>query len=168
MSTADAERREAAWLAAVDMLPSLLAASGGPFQVVQAFWPGAKFAAKKTGIYVQRRRTRVYRFGGQRIQGQYEFFLKLVWPLKSTAAGIAETEAQNFSNAIELLRQRVSGFPGDKTHGGRFLSVAEAMQAQSSYAYFDVEYADPEVTIPQGGWLRATAAYPAHDPEIQG
>jgi hypothetical protein len=172
VSTSDAEAREAAWLAQVDALPSLLAVNGGPFEVVQAFWPGAKFAAKKTAIYVQRRRTRVYRFGGQRIRPAYEFQLKLVWPLKSTAAGIAEAEAQNFANAVELLRQRVSGFPGDKTHGGRFLSVAESLEGGStgsgSYAYFEVDYLDPEVTIPQGGWLRALAAYPADDPELMG
>jgi len=172
VSTADAEQREAAWLAQVDTLPSLLTLNGGPFEVVQAFWPGAKFAAKKTAIYVQRRRTRVYRFGGQRLRPSYEFQLKLVWPLKATQAGIAETEAQNFANAVELLRQRVSGPSGDKTHGGRFLSVAEALEGGTtgggSYAYFEVDYADPEVTIPQGGWLRATVAYPADDPELMG
>ena len=64
ITTATAEEREAAWLTSVDTLPSLLTANGGPFEVVQAFWPGAKFAAKKTAIYVQRRHTRVYRFGG--------------------------------------------------------------------------------------------------------
>jgi hypothetical protein len=168
VSTADAEAREAAWLATTgDTLPALLA-TAGPWQVVQAFWPGAKFAAKKTGIYVQRRHTRVYRFGGQRLMPQYEFALKLVWPVRAAQQGMAEAEAQNFAAAVELLRQRVDGLPFNKTHGGRFLSVAEALEAQSSYAYFDVAYDDPEVTIPQGGWLRAVASYPAHDPEIQG
>ena len=165
MSTADAEAREVAWLTTSgDSLPALLASAGGPWQVVQAFWPGAKFPANKTGIYVQRRRTRVERFGGRRIMPKYEFFLKLVWPVKSTAAGIAETEAQNFSNAIELLRQRVSDLPGDKSHGSRFLAVAEAPAG----TFFDVDYADPEVTIPQQKALRATVTYPADDPEILG
>src|SRR5690242_5340742 len=125
ISTATAEEREAAWLATVDTLPSLLTTNGGPFEVVQAFWPGAKFAAEKTAIYVQRRPTRVYRCGGQRIMGQYEFALKLVWPVRAAQQGMAEAGQQSFANAVEMLRARVSGFPGDKTHGGRFLSVAE-------------------------------------------
>lgn len=164
MSTADACAREAAWLTAIDTLPALLTSAGGPFDVVQAYWPGAKFAAKKTGIYVQRRKARVLRFGGRRLMPQYDYVLKLVWPVKTTTAGIAEAEQQNFDNAVELLRQRVNGLPGDKSHGGRFLSAAETPQA----TYFEVEFADPEVTIPQGGWLRATANYPADDFEIIG
>ena len=121
MSTADAVAREAAWLTTSnDSLPVLLAPAG-PWQVVQAYWPGAKFAAK-------------------------------------------ETEQQAFDNAIELLRQRVNDLPGDKTHGSRFLSAAETPPG----TYLEVVFDDPEVTIPQGGWLRATATYPADDVEILG
>src|SRR5947209_486587 len=121
MSTADACAREGAWLqTSGDGLPALLVTAGGPFQVVQAYWPGAKFAAKKTGVYVQRRRLIMPRFGGRRIMPGYEFFLKLVWPVKTAAAGMAEAEAQAFDSAIDLLLQRIDGFPGDKTHGGRF------------------------------------------------
>ena len=40
MSTADAVDREAAWLATSgDGLPALLVTAGGPFGVVQAYWP---------------------------------------------------------------------------------------------------------------------------------
>jgi hypothetical protein len=163
MSTADAVAREAAWLqVSADSLPALLASAGGPWQVVQAYWPGPKFAAGKSGIYVQRRRFQVERFGGVRLMPHHAFLLKLVWPVKATAAGIAETEAQNFDSAIELLRQRVNGLPFDKTHGGRFRSAAETPPG----TFFEVDYDDPEVTIPQGKWLRATATYLADDPEI--
>ena len=165
MSTADAVAREAAWLTTSnDSLPVLLAPAG-PWQVVQAYWPGAKFAAKKTGIYVQRRRAIVQRFGGRRLMPSHFFALKLVWPVRSASAeGIAETEQQAFDNAIELLRQRVNDLPGDKTHGSRFLSAAETPPG----TYLEVVFDDPEVTIPQGGWLRATATYPADDVEILG
>ena len=163
--TSDAVAREAAWLATSgDSLPALLTSAGGPFQVVQAYWPGAKFAAKKTGLYVQRRKLTVIRHGGQRLMPRHVWPVKLVWPVKTTTPGIAETEGQNFDYAIELLRQRVSDLPGDHTHGGRFLSAAEAPENQ----FFEVEFADPEITIPAGGWLRAMALYSADDRELQG
>lgn len=161
-TTADAVAREAAWLTSVDTLPALLVVNGGPWEVVQAYWPGAKFAAKRTGIYVQRRRFQIERFGGVRLMPHYGFALKLVWPVRSTSAGGPEAEQGAFDAAIELLRQRVNGLPFDKTHGGRFLSAAETPPG----TFFEVEYLDPEVTIPQGGWLRATATYLADDPEM--
>lgn len=163
MSTADACAREAAWLTTSgDGLPALLKTAGGPFQVVQAYWPGAHLATRQTGIYVQRRRFQIERFGGVRLMPHHGFELKLVWPVKATTAGIAEAEQQNFDNAIELLRQRVNGPPFDKTHGGRFLTAAETPPG----TFFEVAYADPEVTLPQGGWLRASATYLADDREI--
>jgi hypothetical protein len=164
MSTADACAREAAWLSiTTDALPALLAPAG-PFEIVQAYWPGAKFAAKKNAIYVQRRRAVVKRFGGRRLMPSHEFALKIVWPVKTAVAGVAEAEAQNLDNAIELLRQRVNGLPGDKSHGGRFLSAAETPPG----TYFQVDFDDPELTIPQGGWLRALVTYPADDVELLG
>lgn len=165
MSTSDAVAREAAWLqTSGDGLPALLVTAGGPWQKVQAYWPGAKFAAKETGIYVQRRRFQVERFGGVRLMPHHSFELKLVWPVRATVAGLAETEQAALDAAVELLRQRVNGLPQDKTHGGRFLSAAETPPG----TFFEVDYADPEITIPQGGWLRATATYLADDPEILG
>ena len=162
-TTATAVAREAAWLSiTTDTLPALLTSAGGPWEVVQAFWPGAKFAAKRTGIYVQRRRFQMERFGGVRLMPHYGFALKLVWPVRSTAAGAPEAEQQAFDNAIEMLRQRVNGLPFDKSHGGRFLTAAETPPG----TFFEVDYLDPEVTIPQGGWLRAVATYLADDFEL--
>jgi len=163
---ADAVQREADWLAtAGDSLPALLAPDG-PWQVVQAYWPGARFAAMKTGIYVQRRKASVPRFGGQRLMPKYSFLLKLVWPAKNVTAtsGLAEGAQQDFDNAIALLLQRIDGLPGDKTHGGRFLSVGETPPG----TYPTVDFADPEQTIPVLSALRATVTYNADDPEILG
>lgn len=170
MSTSDACAREGAWLATSgDGLPALLTTAGGPFEIVQAYWPGAKFAGNKSAVYVQRTRTILPRFGGARIMPGFEFQLKAWWPVKVTTAGIAETEAQNFDNAIELLLQRIDGLPLDKTHGGRFLSAGEGLEGSAVQGLYPVvTYLDPEVTIPQSKALRAQIAYPANDREIFG
>ena len=165
MSTADAVTRETAWLTTSgDGLPALLTSAGGPFQVVQAYWPGAKFAAKQTGIYVQRPKLTVPRFGGQRLMPHHTFRLKIVWPVRSSTTPVPETEQQNLDNAVELLRQRVNGLPGDHTHGGRFLSAGETPGG----TFPEVDFLDPEATIAAGGWLRAVMTYQADDREIAG
>ena len=53
MSTADAVAREVSWLTAVDTLPSLLTANGGPWDNVQAYWARTP-ATQQTTIYVLR------------------------------------------------------------------------------------------------------------------
>lgn len=166
MNTNTAVDREAAWLSAVDSLPSLLVANGGPWKVVQAYWPGARFAKMQTGIYVLPGKIVTPRFGGQRIMPGYAHRLKLCWPItgKGAMSPLAETEQRNFANAIELLLERVNGLPGDKTHGGRFLSAGETVHPPGGYP--EVTHADPEVTIPQG-WLRAEVLYGLDDSEVQ-
>jgi hypothetical protein len=57
------------------------------------------------------------------------------------------------------LLQRILGPLGDKTHGGRFLSVAEGP------GLVDVDYTDPDATI-ELGVLRAEVTYSADDREI--
>lgn len=164
MSTADAVAREAAWLATTgDTLPSLLAADGGPWGIVQAYWPRTPNTSK-TGIYVLRRVLDDQRFADIQLMPQYEFMLKLVWPVRlaggSGGAGLAETAQQNFDNAIDLLIQRIRGLPGDKTHGGRFLSVGETPRGQ----YPSVTFEDPEATISANAiQLRAQVTYRADD-----
>ena len=164
MSTADAVTREAAWLntATADGLPILPAAAGGKWKVVQAYWPGARLATQQTAIYVQRSDLVDARFGDQRIQPQYGFTLKLVWPVRTSSAPVAETEAQAFDNAIDDLVQRVRGPLGDKTHGGRFLSVGEVPPGVWPTVRFD----DPEVTIPRDKALRAVMTYRADDLDV--
>jgi len=164
VSTADAVSREAAWLATsiTDGLPLLPSAAGGPWQVIQAYWPGIRLATQQTGIYVQRTDLDDVRAATQRIRPQYAFELKLVWPVRVTGAPIAETEAQNLDNAVDLLIQRLRGPLGDKTHGGRFLSVCEVPRENPVNVRFD----DPETTIPVQKALRATVTYHADDLEI--
>ena len=162
MTTATAVARESAWLGAVDALPSLLSVNGGPWGVVQGFWPGNRFAAEKTGLYVDARELDDQRASSQRIRPQYEFTIRAEWPLKGSAAPIAETAQQAFSNALDLLLQRIRGPLGDKTHGGRFLSVAENPRTVR------VTKEDPAVTIPADQRLRATVTYKGDDWEISG
>jgi hypothetical protein len=170
VTTADAVDREAAWLATTsDSLPALLTSAGGPWQVVQAYWPGARFAAKQTGVYVLRARLIMPRFGGRRIMPGYQFGLRLIWPVKTTTSPVAETEQRKLDAATNLLLQRIDGLPGDKSHGGRFLSAGEGLEGTAVQGLYPVvDFADPAVTIPQDGWLRAVISYPANDPEILG
>lgn len=158
MSTADAVQREADWLRAYnasDGLPGLLKAYGGPFDVVQAYVPRTG-AQRQARLYVTRSALRVERFGFNRKINHHTFMLRLYWP-QSSPTGQAESVQQAFDTAVDLVLQRVSGLFGDKTHGARFLSVAEdPMQ-------IDVQFADPEATIQAKAELTAVITYQADD-----
>lgn len=161
MSTADAVARETAWLTtAGDGLPALVASAGGPFDVVQAYAPRVTFEEKRT-IYVLRRHLSQTRFAGQRLMARHHLRLLCWWPVLDVT-GSAENEQAAFDAAIDLLYQRITGPLGNKTHGGRFLSVAEDGQA------IECEMADPEQTIPESGALHAVVTYTADDPETAG
>lgn len=163
MSTADAVQREATWLVQVsDGLPALLKVNNGPWDVVQAYWPRTP-NYNLNGIYVRRGRLRDVRISNQRKRPGHTFHLRLYWRIGSTTTGtnIAETEQANFDAAIDLLIQRLRGTLGDKTHGGRFLSVAEAPGAQPE---INIDFVDPDTTMDRG-FLSATASYDADDLE---
>jgi hypothetical protein len=162
--TANAVDRETAWLQQSDAISSLLATNGGPWQVVQAYWPGNRLGTQKTGIYVTRRLLDDQHPLAQRYRPQYQFLLRLVWPVKNPNPPIAETEQRNFDAAIGQLLKRIRGPQGDKTHGGRFLSVAEVPEEQPVNVVWD----DPEVTIQASKELRATVTYHADDIEFNG
>jgi hypothetical protein len=162
VSTADAVAREAGWLAtSTDALPALLAPAG-PFEVVQGYWPAAKLRTKATGLYVEARATDDNRASNQRIRPQYQFTLRIIWPVRATTPPIAETEQQNLDNAIDLVLQRIRGPVGDKTHGGAFLSVAENPRTVT------VSRGDPAVTIPEDGALTCLITYRCDDYELNG
>lgn len=160
MSTADAVARETAWLnASGDGLPYLTAANGGPWDIIQAYMPRTPATAKKQ-IFVLRRRITENRFGAPRKIDTHQFHLSLWWPIGATtiASGIAETEQANLDAAVDLLLQRIRGYPTDHSHGGRFLSVAEAPVG----AEIVVEFGDPVHGIANGA-LIATVTYSADD-----
>jgi hypothetical protein len=160
MSLADAVTRETAWLTTTgDGLPALLTANGGPWDVIQAYQPRTP-QTRKTQLYVVRRRFPTRRFAQQRRIATHYFQLRARWPIgaSTTGTGIAEAEQQALDNALMLLVERIEGFPLDKSHGGRFLSVAEAPNG----AEIDVQLGDPEQEIPTG-FLTATVAYTADD-----
>ncbi len=163
--TATAAAREAAWLNTTgDSLPWLPVSAGGPWEIIQAYWPGARFPSQKTGIYVLLKSSGDYFVAANRYRPQHLVTLKLVWPVRHNTSPLAETEQQNFDNAISLLRQRIRGPLGDKSHGGAFLSAAQVPQ-QNPLA---VDYDDPETTIPAGQGLRATVSYHIDDQEFTG
>ncbi|HET9893701.1 MAG TPA: hypothetical protein VFQ44_01960 [Streptosporangiaceae bacterium] len=165
MPTSDVVARETAWLqAAGDGLPALRKADGGPWDIVQAYWPGNRLATKKSGIYVTRGAFDFDHVNAQRYRPQHTLVLVLWWPVRTSTALIAEQEQQAFDDAIELLVERIAGPVGDKTHG-RFLSVGEVPGQVSVAVVFD----PPWQTIQSAdNNLRATATYHADDFEITG
>lgn len=162
MSTSDAVARETAWLLTTgDGLPALQADSGGPFDIVQAYWPRTPRTMGR-GLYVLRDRLREERVANIRRRPTYMFLLRAVWPLTS-GLGAAEAEQQNLDNAVDLVLQRVGGLLQDKTHGDRFLSVAEDPR------YVDVVFADPEKAMASAPIaFEAHVSYAADDLEING
>jgi hypothetical protein len=159
MGTADAVDREVAWLTTSgDGLPDLLANVGGPWDNIQAYWARTP-ATRQKSVYVLRRTIRDQRTANIRRMPTHAFLLKIVWPI-STASGSAEKEQRALDDAIDLLLKRIDGPMLDKTHGGRFLSVAENPR------YVDVDYTDPEQSLSQVGALRVEITYSADDFEI--
>lgn len=166
-SLATAVDDEAAWLVSFnDGLPALLSSVGGPWDVIQAYAPRTPYQ-QQTQIYVLRRRAATERFSQQRRMATHRFVLALVWPVGSSTIGegIAEQEQRAFDAAIDLLVTRIEGTLTDKTHGGRFLSVAESTGGSSQTGagggpQIDVEYADP-LQAAAAGFLTANVSYPA-------
>ncbi|MFB9925997.1 hypothetical protein ACFORO_12540 [Amycolatopsis halotolerans] len=159
MSTADAPAREAAWLAdynPADGLPALLQANGGPWQVVQAYWPRTPDRMGKS-VFVMRHSIKNERFANVQKISKYVFRLICWWPMVSPT-GAAEQSQGDFDTALDLLVQRIVGPLMDKTHGGRFLSVAEDPSA------IEITYHDPVQTLASGNFLAAEITYTADDP----
>lgn len=158
MSTADAVARETAWLQSFgDGLPAL-GTPEGPWANIQGYVPRVA-PKKKSGIYVTRGNFKVVRFSNVRSMPSYTFVLKLIWPL-SSGVGSAENDAQQFDAAIDLLLQRIYGPIGDKTHGGRFLAVAESPK------WVDVTYSDQLTTVSANADFQAEITYGADDNEF--
>ena len=173
VTTADAVDRETAWLSTSgDGLPALLADAGGAWDLVQAYQPRTP-AQRKNQIWVLRRTLRMTRdldrFAMVRKMPKYGFRLRCWWTL-SNGAGSAETDQRAFDAAINDLVTRINGFgpdgspaqPGvaDKTHGGRFLSVAE------NPGDVDVAFTDPDTTLMPSAAFAAEVTYWADDPDF--
>jgi hypothetical protein len=158
VSTADAVDREVAWLTTSgDGLPALLTTAGGPFTNIQAYWPRTQ-GRRNINLYVLRRRLQQHRFANIRTMATHHLTLRIVWPLQS-GQGKAEADQRALDAAIDLVLQRVAGFPGDKSHGGRFRSVAEDPE------YVTVNFADPGRSMPSEAEFWADIEYAADDPE---
>jgi hypothetical protein len=164
VSSANAVDREIAFLSLTnDTLPILPSASGGPWNVVQAYWPRTP-SRLQTGIYLLRPLLRDTRFAAQRRIDTYHFHGKLWWPIGATTTGneLCEQEQRAFDTAVDLLITRIRGFVGDHSHAspaGSFLSVAEAPEPGD----ITVTFTDPEITVPAVNALRADISYAADD-----
>jgi hypothetical protein len=160
--------RETAWLltSSGDSLPFLPASAGGPWEIIDAYVQGAARQANKPAIYVKRGQVRQVRVANQRIRPRYPMSLELHWPVVRIGPGsssIAAETAQDFDNAIELLRARVTGPLGDKSHGGRFLSAAIDGKGQPDIS---VDYGNASETIKAAKELTAAMTYPVDDFEL--
>lgn len=154
MTTLTAVQREAAWLATSgDGLPGLLVAAGGPFDVVQGYWPRTP-QYRKAALYLVRAAAQDVRFGAHRKIRRHSFLLRVLWPLGSTTVGTQmwETEQAALDAAVSQVLARVVAYDMDKTHGGRFMSVAEAPDAQP----INVRFSDPAHAAGGGGRVELT------------
>ena len=159
--------REAAWLSTVsgDSLPFLPASAGGPFEVIAPYWQGAQTRTQALAIYVLRAQTTALRVANQRIRLRYRMTLDVHWPIRATGPGassIAAVEQRNLDDAVELLRQRIAGLLGDKSHGGRFHAAGEAKTLPG----MTVDFPQAETTIRAAKEIRASVVYYCDDFEI--
>lgn len=173
MSTADAVSRETAWLNTTsgDSLPFLPASAGGPWQVIDAYTQAAATRTQKTAIYVMRvPGWENLRVANQRTRPRYRMRLEFRWPVRVTSPGasasIAAAEQQAFDDAVELVRQRVAGPLGDKSHGGRFLSAAVAPSKGQPDITVTMDTAGADATIKASKELRASMTYLVDDYEV--
>ena len=166
MSTADAVDREVTFLTASgDGLPALQSSANppGPWNIIQAYWPRTP-ATRQSGLYVLRPQLADDRWTNQRKLAQYDFRIRAIWPIggTTTSSGIGEQEQRALDAAIDLLIQRIRGTLGDHSHGGQFMSVAEAPAPERITVRFD----DPETTMAASSTLRAEITYSAHDQAV--
>ncbi|HEV2253845.1 MAG TPA: hypothetical protein VGS06_11685 [Streptosporangiaceae bacterium] len=160
--------REVAWLSTTgDSLPSLPASAGGPWTVIDAYTQAAATRTQATAIYVTLGPSQNLRVANQRTRLRFQFRLELRWPVVITTPGtstsIAAAAQQAFDTATELLRQRVAGPLGDKSHGGRFLSAAEAQRGQPG---IDIQPEPADQAIKASKELRKLVVYWADDYEV--
>lgn len=161
MGTADAVARETAWLrTSGDGLPALLATAGGRLDVVQGYWPRTPTGEQRC-LYVMRRQLKAVRFAAVRSMAVHQFLLRVVWPA-TDGDGVIENDQAVLDLAIDDVFARIGGTVGDKTHGGRFLSVAEGAADQVA------SFHDPATSVPQFGALVAEITYSADDVETIG
>lgn len=162
-TTANAVDREIAFLrASGDGLPALHKIAGGPFDRVHAYRPRTP-NQNVTSLYLRRAGITDERWANQRKKPRYAFHVALEWRIgaTTTAVELAEDEQRAFDAAIELVIERVRGTLDDHTHGGYFLSVAEA----PTPSHIDVSFTDPETTLTQR-LLKADMTYYADDFEV--
>ena len=165
--TLSAVQAEAAWLAtsAADGLPNLLAANGGPFDIVQAYWRRTPGKGKRA-LYLFQSELVDQRTSMQHGITTHKFTARIEWPISSSSQ-TAETAQLQLEQAITAVIGRVRGFPTDHTHGGAFLSVAEGATAEDQDARIAVTFEDPEASLPPNGSgvFRADITYTADDQE---
>ncbi len=163
-TTDTAVDREVAWLTSVDALPPLLAANGGPFDTVQAYIPRTP-AMRERRLEIRRTNLELLRTASIRTLPRHTFQAVITWPL-SSGSGTGEDDQRALDVAVNQLATRLAGTMGDKTHGGRFLSVAEPEHAGAVGIH--VAFDDPARTMADRNVLgfRCAVTWSADDLEV--
>lgn len=168
MTALSAVQREAAWLAAynpADGLPPLLSSTGGRWDIVAAYLPRTP-PTRQAAIYLVRASLEETRFANQRKRQSHGFRAYLFWPIGSstTASGIWESEQLAFDLAVDDLVARIRGTLLDHTHGGQFMSVAEAPTG----GRIGVRFVEPTASANTPAMLTADVTYSADSTDIVG
>lgn len=168
MAAQSVVQREATWLAAynpADGLPALLSSAGGRWDIVAAYLPRTP-PTRQTAIYLVRASLEETRFANQRKRQTHGFHARLFWPIGSstTASGMWESEQYAFDLAVDDLVARIRGTLLDHTHGGQFLSVAEAPTG----GHIGVRFAEPTASASGPAMLIADVTYFADSTDITG
>jgi hypothetical protein len=133
--------------------PALLAANGGAWVNIQAYYP--KVLQRQNQIVITRGKPSEERIaiGGEK-EWLHRFDVMLLWPLD---AEDAETDQQSLDTAIADVLTRIRGPLGDKTHGLAFAAVAEDQYE------IQIEYGDVLHQILNDGQLEVHIRYVASD-----
>lgn len=152
MGWGDAVQRETDWLTDITTvgLPVLLASEGGAWDLVLPYGRANGTVSPARVLFISRVSGTDARFtiGAQRIQA-HQFLVSAEWPVRASSNPQADLAA--FDAAIETVLIRIRGLVGDKTHGSRFLSVAEGHEATggqtSAPARIDIDIDAPALAI---------------------
>lgn len=125
---------------------------------VTAYWRHRPRGVKAAEL--RKIRTRERRVSVGRKELLHDFEIRVQWPITAGTKRLAE-DMRYFENALDLLCDRIRGPVGDHTHGGLFMSVAEAEDGSGRDADITVELAEPDVAEEGDGQLTATVRYSA-------
>lgn len=150
---ADVPQREADWLnedlSAFGLAP-LAKTLGGPFDLIAPY--PRSLSARSRQLFVYRARSFERRIGNGIKQAHHELVVRILWEQVSPDEK-AHIDQAGLDVALDALVDRIRGLPpgtagtpaGDRSHGGRFWSVAVAEQVGGDA--IEVVWPDPMAAV---------------------